>query len=204
MIQATTLAVAPDGVYTQAQQPTSRQVRDGGGGWGGTVTSHHTGCSHLGFLVDGPIGSTVTPNFNGENVQNDGESFSEWIERLEMVAGVCNWNEQTKFVNVATRLRGPAFRFYSSCTPQQRSSYAQLAKVLRKRFTPVRLQSVQSSLFHKRKQRTNPPETVDNYAQELRKLFHCAYTMATQEQDRMGEDVLAYQFVAGLIDPTEG
>ena len=95
------------------------------------------------------------PNFSGENIDNDGESFGEWIERLELVANVGQWNDQTKLVNVATRLRGLASRFYRSCPPQQRSSYAELTAALRKRFTPVRLQSVQSSLFHERKQK--PP-----------------------------------------------
>ena len=46
------------------------------------------------------------PNFSGENIDNDGESFGEWIERLELVANVGQWNDQTKLVNVATRLRG--------------------------------------------------------------------------------------------------
>ena len=138
------------------------------------------------------------PNFFGENVDTDGESFSEWIERLELVANVSRWDDQTKLVNVATRLRGSALRFYRSCPPQQRSSSAEL---MRKRFTPVCLQSVQSSLFHERKQKRDPPETVDTYAQELRKLFHRAYPTAQQEEGGMGENVLAYQFIAGLIDP---
>lgn len=141
------------------------------------------------------------PNFSGENVDNDGESFSEWIERLELVANVARWSDQTKLVNVATRLRGLASRFYRSCPPQQRSSYAEFTAALRKRFTPVRLQSVQSSLFHECKQKRSPTEAVDTYAQELRKLFHRAYPTAQQEEGGMGENVLAYQFVAGLIDP---
>ena len=87
----------------------------GGGGGGGTTLA----AAPLDSLSMALLAQQLPnlPNFNGENVQNDGESFSEWIEHLEMVAGVCNWNEQTKLVNVATRLRGPAFRFYSSCTP---------------------------------------------------------------------------------------
>ena len=129
------------------------------------------------------------------------ESFGEWIERLELVANVGRWNDQTKLVNVATRLRGSAARFYRSCLPQKRSNYAELTAALRERFTPVRLQSVQSSMFHERKQRQNPSETVDTYAQELRKLFHRAYPTAQQEEGGIGENVLAYQFVAGLIDP---
>jgi len=90
------------------------------------------------------------PTFNGENLDGDGESFGEWLERLELVASTCKWDDQAKLVNVATRLRGTASRFYHSCTPQQRSSYDELVTALRSRFTPVHIQSVQSSIFHER------------------------------------------------------
>jgi hypothetical protein len=79
------------------------------------------------------------PNFTGDNIDNDSETFTEWIERLELVSSVGRWNDQTKLVNVATRLRGSASRFYRTCSPQQRSSYAELVAALRKRFTPVQL-----------------------------------------------------------------
>ena len=44
-------------------------------------------------------------------------------------------------------------------------------------------------------------ETVDNYDQELRRLFYLAYPQAqqeTEEAEDMGRSVLSYQFVAGL------
>ena len=66
-------------------------------------------------------------------------------------------------------------------------------------FTPVQLQAVHSNLFHQRKQ--EEAETVDQYAQELRKLFYRAYPeqiQATEEAEGFGRSVLAYQFVAGL------
>jgi len=63
---------------------------------------------------------------------------------------------------------------------------------------PVQIQSVQSSLFHDRKQ-TN--ETVDEYAQDVRHLFYLAHLQTqqgTQETEDLAHTVLAYQFVAGL------
>jgi hypothetical protein len=103
------------------------------------------------------------PNFNGENLESgDGEAFSEWLERL-LFAVVCKWSDQTKLVNLATRLRGSkASRFYRSCTPRQRSSYQELVSALCNRFTPVHIQSVHSSILDKRKQRAK--EKVDDYA----------------------------------------
>ena len=140
------------------------------------------------------------PNYNGDNMEGDGESFSDWFERLELVATTCRWDNQTKLVNVATRLRGTVSRYYQSCTPQQRSSYDELVRAQQSRFTPVRIQSVQSSIFHERKQKDG--ESVDDYAQDLRKLFHRAYssTRGGGETEAMGRSVLSNQFVAGLID----
>ena len=136
------------------------------------------------------------PNFTGDRTDGDGESFEEWSERLEMVAATCHWDDQTKLVNTATRLRGSASRFYRSCTPQQRSNYTELTTVLKQRFTHVCIQAVQSSRFHERKQ--GHKESVDNYAQDLRKLFYQAYASSaiTEGADRMGQSVLTYQFSA--------
>ena len=64
------------------------------------------------------------------------------VSGLELIADVSRWDHQTKLVNVATRLRGSASRFYRSCSPQQWSSYVELTAALQRRFTPVRLQSV--------------------------------------------------------------
>lgn len=52
------------------------------------------------------------------------------------------------------------------------------------------------------RQETATPETVDEYAQDVRcRLLYQAYPRAqqgTQETEDMGRSVLAYQFVAGL------
>ena len=90
-----------------------------------------------------PIGK-----FSGEHESEAGEHFTDWIEQFELVASVCHWDDRTKLVNLTTRLRGQAFAFYRSCSTQQRNDYKTLVSELKKRFTPVRLQAVQSSLFH--------------------------------------------------------
>ena len=97
------------------------------------------------------------PKFNGDNLGEEGESFSEWIELLELIAGTCQWSNQAKLVNLVTRLRDQAYSFYRSCTPDQRASYGTLVAALKKRFTPVQIQSVQSSKFH---ERNNCPQKV--------------------------------------------
>ena len=137
--------------------------------------------------------------FTGEDV-HEGETFKDWIEQLDMVAQVAGWDDQAKLVNLTTRLRGQAYSFYKSCPDQECKNYASLVAQLKKQFTPVRLQAVQSSLCHDRRQKV-PKETVDAYAQDLRRLFHLAYPQAqqgTREAEDLGRSVLCYQFVAGL------
>ena len=80
-----------------------------------------------------------------------------------MVAEICKRTPKAKRVNLVTRLKGEAYGFFRSCTTQQKATYEGVVAEL-KRFTPVRIQSVESSMFHDRKQ--GKEETVDQYAQE--------------------------------------
>ena len=140
------------------------------------------------------------PTFTGDaHGDKEEEEVKEWLERLEMMAAACGWSEQIKLVNLVTRLRGSAYFFYRSCTSQQQSSYRELAAALATRFEPVVLRSVRSGRFHERKQQ--PSESVDMFAQELKRLFHKAYPAAQQgspEAQSMGRTVLASQFISGL------
>ena len=109
------------------------------------------------------------------------------------------WSGHCKLVHLTTRLRGAAYSFYRSCSLEQRSDYTLLAEELKKRFTPVKLAAVQSQLFHDRKQ--GPKESVDEFAQDLKKLFARAYAGVNRggpEAEKMGQSVLANQFIAGL------
>ena len=140
------------------------------------------------------------PKFSGEDRSQGAETFRDWKEQFEMVASLAGWDERAKLVNLTARLRGQAFGFYRSCTLSQRASYESLVKELEKRFTPVELPAVQTSLFHDRKQKQG--ESVDDYAQDLRYLFYQAYPKAQQgssEAEKKGKSVLANQFVNGLI-----
>ena len=89
--------------------------------------------------------------------------------------------------------------FYRSCTPAQKTDYDQLVCALKKRFTPVKLTALQTQMFHSRKQ--GAAESVDDYAQELRKLHSKAYSTAmggNSEAEKVGQIVLLNQFVSGL------
>ena len=171
----------------------------------GGVSLPHVGVSPGGesgsWLSAAMLAQQMPPltKFTGENCDGEGEAFQDWIEQFEMVATVCRWDDQAKLVNLVTRLRGQAYSFFRSCTPQQRMNYHSLTTELGKRFTPVRIQVVQTSLFHERRQ--GVMESVDDFAQDLRSLFYKAYPRAHQgalEVVGMGQSVLANQFVSGL------
>ena len=137
-------------------------------------------------------------NFYGGD-QRDGETFEEWIDQFESVARVAGWNKHFKLVHLTAALKGAAKSFYRSCTPAQRSDYEPLVSALKQRFTPVKLTAVQTQMFHSRRQGGN--ESVDDFAQELRRLHSRAYSTATSassEAEKVGQIVLVNQFVSGL------
>ena len=136
--------------------------------------------------------------FSGDE-HGDGDLFQDWLEQFEAVALLGCWGEHAKLVNLTTRLRGTAYAFYRSCSPEQRSSYPSLVAALKKRFTPVQLTAIHTQLFHDRVQ--GEKESVDEFAQALRKLFNKAYSTVVRgepEANSMGQTVLANQFISGL------
>ena len=135
----------------------------------------------------------------GENPQTC-EMFSDWQEQFEAVAKLGAWNEHCKLVHLMSRLRGKAYTFYRACTPAQRSDYHLLCEELKKQFTPVQLTAVQTQLFHD--QRQNPQELVNDFAEDLKRLYTRAYAerfRTSVEAERMREMILANQFIAGLL-----
>ncbi len=116
-----------------------------------------------------------------------------------MVAEECRWTPRAKLLHLTSRLEKQAYAFYRSCTPRIKGDFQSLTTELRKRFTPVRIQGVDTSLFHDRKQK--PGETVDTYAQELRRLHQKAYPESIRgsaDAEKIGKTLLASQFIAGL------
>ena len=136
--------------------------------------------------------------FTGDD-QSEGETLNDWHEQFESIATLAHRDKHCRLVNLTTRLRGSAYSFYRSCPPDQRSSYDLLVVALQKRFTPVQLTAVQTQLFHERRQ--GPRESVDEFAQELRKLFSKAYSRSTRggpEAEALGQSMLSNQFIVGL------
>ena len=139
------------------------------------------------------------PDFTGEDQKAEG-AFTDWIERFEMVAELAQWSEEVKAKQLVLRLRNSAQAFYRTCTEEQKSSYQALVVELSRRFTPVRIQALECSNFHERKQKDD--ESVDAFAQDLQQLFKKAYPKAalgSEDALEMGQAVLSSQFIGGLI-----
>ena len=102
-----------------------------------------------------------------------GESFTEWNEHFQNVAKLVGWNDQWKLVHLKSSLRDTAMAFYRSCSAEVHNDYTTVVAAMGRRFTPIRLTAVQAHLFHNRHQQEN--ETVDQFKQELQKLYNLAY-----------------------------
>ena len=137
------------------------------------------------------------PKITGEG-RAMGDSFAEWHEHFENVAGLVGWDDLWKLVHLKSNLRDTAMAFYRLCSTDVRSKYPTLVAAMKRRFTFIRLTAVQAKLFHTRKQLDN--ETVDQFAQEL---YNLAYAGAASEgpyAERMGQTLLANQFETMLCE----
>ena len=138
------------------------------------------------------------PKFSGDALDS-GETFVEWLEQFENIAKLVGWDDHWRLVHLTSNLRGTAASFYRSCSVDVRSEYRSLVDALKRRFTPVRLTAVQIQLFHNRQQAEG--ETVEQFAQDLQKLFNQAYARAAREgpeAEKLARTLLTNQFVAGL------
>ena len=138
------------------------------------------------------------PDFAGEDQTTEG-SFLDWIERFEMVAELAQWSDTVKVKQLVLRLRNSAQAFYRTCSEEQKTSYQALVTEMSRRFTPVRIQALECSKFHERRQKRE--ESVDAYAQDLQRLFKKAYpgaALGSNDALEMGQAVLSSQFVGGL------
>ena len=139
------------------------------------------------------------PEFSGDDLSLTNNSFQQWLEQFEMVSELAQWPENIQLKQLALRLRGSAQAYFRTCSEEQKHDYQALVQAMSQRFTPVRIQALECSTFHERKQ--GRKETVDTYAQELQRLFQRAYPSAVHgnpDAQEMGQAVLSSQFVSGL------
>ena len=110
----------------------------------------------------------MLPPYRGDMDKEVEDGFLEWIERFEELAQLYTWGDAVKLFQLKLRMEGPARAFCRDCPGADHRDYASLRTALTKRFTPVRLGAARSGVFQQ--QRQKPRESVDQYAQELRRL----------------------------------
>ena len=88
--------------------------------------------------------------FSGGQGSSKAVTFEEWLQQLEMVAIAWQWSEQAKLMNLK-KVEG-AYAFLCTCMPAQTANPL-IVECLRAKFTSVNIPSVQTSIFHDRKQR---------------------------------------------------
>ena len=92
------------------------------------------------------------PAFSGDDRTLENSSFKNWLEPFEMVAELAHWTEQIKLKQLALRLRGLALAFFRTRSDEQKHNYQVLVQEMSQRFTPVRIQALECSTFHERRQ----------------------------------------------------
>ena len=69
-----------------------------------------------------PVAGQLPPicKFRGEDPEQEGSNFEEWVEQFELIADAYSWDSKTQLVNLITRLQGQAYSFYRTCSPEQK------------------------------------------------------------------------------------
>ena len=129
--------------------------------------------SKLGERTDLP----PIPEFSGVDQTPGNNSFQQWLEQFEMVAELAQWPETISswpYMYVFEDL--PRHIFVYAVKNRNTTTNLCMVQAMSQRFTPVRIQALECSTFHERKQGRKKP--VDTYAQELQRLFQRAYPNA--------------------------
>ena len=60
-----------------------------------------------------PLSKFSGESGDGQLMDNLGmDTFQDWLEQFELVAGAINWSSQAMLVNLITRLQGQAYSFF--------------------------------------------------------------------------------------------
>ena len=130
------------------------------------------------------------PAFTGQ------ESWEVYYNRFKDVAAQEDWTDSGKLRELLPRLQGRAGEFvYSQLSSDTRRNFTALIDDIEHRFRKIESARTYGSQFSKRSQK--PGETVEDFAAELKRLYHKAYPRRDIETRR--EDLLR-RFLDGSFD----
>ena len=135
--------------------------------------------------------------FKGDD-SADGPTIQDWFDEFDALATVYQWSQQEKLIALVNKLKGAALSVYRTASDEEKRSFGKTTSELISQFKPVRLRAVQSNMFRRRTQRHG--ETVGDYYQCLKELYHRAFPTRAQTKDPDGEEVLMLRtaFMGGL------
>ena len=135
------------------------------------------------------------PKYSGDD-REDVDSLRRWLAKLEKHAELLGWTEREKLVQFELHLTGRAERVYEVLPSKSKETYAVATEALRKRLNPVEREALVSAQLMRRKQQAG--ESVDEFAQELEKLFDQSYGRRSGMDEASKEMLKRDFFVQGL------
>ena len=124
--------------------------------------------------------------YNGEESQNEDNTFDRWIERFEERACLAKWNDEQKLYQLKAHLEKTAQQVFEMMAVDEKSSYAKAVQALKQRFKPVDIEELRGLEFH---QLMQEQQTVEQLGIELQRLGRKAFPNAnSKEFDRMLKD----------------
>ena len=136
------------------------------------------------------------PKFTGED-RDDVDSLRRWLAKLDKHAELQRWTDREKLVQFELHLAGRAERVYEVLPSTSKVSFKAATEALQKRLNPVEREALVSAQLMRRKQQ--PAESVDEFAQDLEKLFDRSYGRRTGMDEGSKEMLKRDFFVQGLL-----
>ena len=128
--------------------------------------------------------------YDGENTD-----FKDFIKQFEVISHWNQWNEIEKAIQLAACLEGAAQCVFGDLPNEHMGSYTELVKALQNRFDPTMREAAHKAELRTRRRKKG--ETVEAYAQALRRLVSRAFpNLASAAREEYALD----QFITGLTD----
>lgn len=114
-------------------------------------------------------------------------NWNDYIVHFDMIAELNYWSDETKALELATSLRGPALSVLSDLRPEYRYSFRHLVSALSSRFEPENQAEIYKTQLKSRVRRKN--ESITELMQDIKRLVRMAYPNAPLDfRDQITKD----------------
>ena len=122
-------------------------------------------------------------------------NWQDYIVHFNLIAELNQWNDETKALELATNLRGPALSVLSDLRPDFRHDFRHLVSTLAARFDPENQTEIYKTQLKSRIRKKN--ETITELVQDVKRLVRMAYPTAPLSfRDQITKD----SFIESLND----